>query len=87
MKRVCFVTELLFAETRNLKQIRELLDQLMAEGPVECWFYKCCRPFAVQALETIMEIRKERPDAELAVVDVVDPLETETENMVWSEQE
>ena len=53
MKRVCFVTELLFAETRNLKQIRELLDQLMAEGPVECWFYKCCRPFAVQALETI----------------------------------
>lgn len=87
MKRVCFVTELLFAETRNLKHIRELLEQLMAEGPVECWFYKCCRPFAVQALETIMEIRKERPDAELAVVDVVDPLETETENMDWSEQE
>lgn len=87
MKRVCFVTELLFAETRNLKHIRELLEQLMAEGPVECWFYKCCRPFAVQALETIMEIREERPDAELEVVDVVDPLETETENMDWSEQE
>ena len=37
--------------------------------------------FAEQALELVMEIRKERPDAVLAVEDVVDTLETVAENM------
>ena len=87
MKRVCFCNRIAVCRNQKSQTDQGIADQLMAEGPVECWFYKCCRPFAVQALETILEIRKERPDAELAVVDVVDPLETETENMVWSEQE
>lgn len=83
MKRIYFESDLVFAETSNRDKIRGILDHLLEQGPVECWFYKCCRDFTEQAVDVIMEMN--HPD--LYVVDVVDPLLVDVDSVDIKDQE
>lgn len=74
MKRICFDGDPLFAEKVNLEKIEKILNSLLKEGTVECWFYGCNKPIMDQAIEVIMRMRKVTPEIDITVIDVVDPL-------------
>lgn len=79
MKRICFDGDPLFAEKVNLEKIEKILNGLLQEGTVECWFYGCNRPIMDQAIEVIMRMRKATPEIDITVIDVVDPLDADVD--------
>ena len=71
-----------FAEKTNLKVIEKILLDFLEKEAVECWFNGCHTTFNDQVMETILKIRNEYPEKELKVVDVIDPLNIESDTFM-----
>ena len=87
MKKICFAYDMLFAEKANLKVIEKILLDFLEKEAVECWFNGCHTAFNDQVMETVMKIRKEYPEKELKVVDVIDPLHRDSNPFNAEERE
>lgn len=80
MKRICFDGEPLFTEISNLDKIEAILNKLLHDGDVECWFYGCKWDIMLQAVKVIKQMRKRNPLLPITIVDVVDPLNVDIDN-------
>lgn len=87
MKRICFDGDPLFIEAANLEKIEKILDNLLKEDEVECWFYGCKWEIMKQAVKVITQMRSRNPSASITVIDVVDPLKVNVDNIVQPKQE
>lgn len=87
MKRICFISDLLFAEISSLKMIEDILLSILETEAVECWFHSCHRIINKQAVEVIMKIKKESPQKSLSIVDVVDPMKIDSKTLNKEERE
>ena len=82
MKKICFA-----AEKANLKVIEKILLDFLEKEAVACWFNGCHTTFNDQVMETVLKIRNEYPEKELKVIDVIDPLNTESNTFNAEEEE
>ena len=87
MKKICFAYDMLFAEKANLKVIEKILLDFLEKEAVECWFNGCHTTFNDQVMETVLKIRNEYPEKELKVIDVIDPLNIESNTFNAEEEE
>ena len=87
MKKICFAYDMLFAEKANLKVIEKILLDFLEKEAVACWFNGCHTTFNDQVMETVLKIRNEYPEKELKVIDVIDPLNTESNTFNAEEEE